>query len=40
MTCHAEKIDREASRDAGCEMVDESYCCPKCGETVTRCESA
>lgn len=36
MTRHATKADREASRDAGCEMIDVSFCCPSCGEIEMR----
>ena len=40
MVRHAAKTDAEASRDAGCEMIDVSFCCPQCGESVTRKEPA
>jgi hypothetical protein len=36
MTRHADKVDAEGTRDAGCETFDVVYCCPQCGETLTR----
>jgi len=34
MTLHAEKVNREATRDTGVETIDVEYCCPSCGTTT------